>query len=111
MGVQNLEKFNVNILCKSWWNLLNKEGVWKDIVKRKYKLQNWICQVKSTVNDSPCWADLMKLKQIHMGGRIMIIGNGMQTDFWNDCWCGQIALKDQFLEFFFLQFVMRYLLV
>lgn len=54
-------------------------------VKRKYKLQNGICQVKSIVNDSPCWADLMKLKQIYMGGGIMIIDNGMQTEFWNDC--------------------------
>lgn len=78
----------------------NKEGMWQDLVQKKYKLQNGICRVNSTMSDSPCWADLLKIKQIYMRGRMMVVGDGKQTDFWHDCRCGDKPLKDQFPELF-----------
>jgi hypothetical protein len=33
-------------------------------------------------------------------GRIMIIGNGKRIDFWEDVWCGMVALKDKFRDLY-----------
>jgi hypothetical protein len=30
----------------------------------------------------------------------MIVGNGSNTDFWEDPWCGMVTLKDKFKELF-----------
>ena len=38
LGIHNLEKINVSLLCKWWWNLESKEGMWQDIVRRKYNI-------------------------------------------------------------------------
>lgn len=32
----------------------------------------------------------------------MNVGNGQHTDFWNDIWCGEKSLKDQFPQLFFV---------
>ena len=36
--------------------------------------------------DSPVWKDLLKVKQIYLQGRIMVVGDGRSTDFWHDTW-------------------------
>jgi hypothetical protein len=33
---------------------------------------------------------------MYLAGRIMKVGNGADTDFWEDPWCGNIALKSRF---------------
>lgn len=42
LGIHNLERFSISLLCKWWWNLENKEGMWPEIVKKKYRVQHGI---------------------------------------------------------------------
>lgn len=46
------------------------------------------------------WNALLKVKDLYLKGRIVKIGNGLDTDFWRDLWCGPISLKDKFQELF-----------
>jgi hypothetical protein len=36
MGVINLRKQNICLLCKWWWKLDTQNGLWQEIVKAKY---------------------------------------------------------------------------
>lgn len=80
LAIRNLERFNVSLLCKQWWNLESREGLWQKIVRKKN--DGGIYQLHSTVNDSPCWADLIKMKDVYIIGRKMKVDDGKQTDFW-----------------------------
>jgi hypothetical protein len=31
-----MRKTNISLLCKWWWRLENGEGLWQEIVRRKY---------------------------------------------------------------------------
>jgi hypothetical protein len=44
LGIKNLRKFNVSLLCKWWWALENEEGLWQDIVRLKYVKNSPTCQ-------------------------------------------------------------------
>jgi hypothetical protein len=46
------------------------------------------------------WKDLLKVKHLYLKGRIIVVGNCQNTNFWEDPWCGVIALKDKFKELF-----------
>jgi hypothetical protein len=46
------------------------------------------------------WNDLLKVKDLYLSGRYIKIGNGWDTDFWSDPWCGSVALKDKFIELY-----------
>jgi len=30
----------------------------------------------------------------------MVVGNGKNTNFWHDKWCGQVSLKDKFPQLY-----------
>jgi hypothetical protein len=47
-------------------------------------------------DDSVVWKDLLKLKHLYTTGRIMLVGNGQSTDFWNDAWRGTSVFCDKF---------------
>jgi hypothetical protein len=36
LGIMDLWKMNISLLCKWWWVLKNREGLWQEIVKTKY---------------------------------------------------------------------------
>ncbi|RCV43121.1 hypothetical protein SETIT_9G269800v2 [Setaria italica] len=90
----------MSLLCKWWWKIENGEGLWQEIFKKKYKIEGGISHLKSNQNNSPVWSDLLKVKYPYLKGRIIKIGNGLDTDFWNDPWCGVVPLRDKFQELF-----------
>jgi hypothetical protein len=55
LGIKNLRKMNISLLCKWWWNLENGEGLWPDIVRIKYVKGTPICLIKCKQFDSPVW--------------------------------------------------------
>jgi hypothetical protein len=91
---------NLSLLCKWWWKLEHEESLWQDIVKKKYKIDRGIAQLRQKPRDSSVWNDLFKVKQLYLKGRIMIVGNGSNTNFCEDPWCGMVPLKDKFKELF-----------
>ena len=33
VGIKNIEKLNISLLCKWWWKLENEDGLWQEIIK------------------------------------------------------------------------------
>jgi hypothetical protein len=60
----------------------------KTLVKAKYGVDKGITRVSMKHDDSGVWKDLLKVKHLYTTGRIMLVGNGQSTDFWNDAWHG-----------------------
>jgi hypothetical protein len=85
---------NVSLLCKWWWKIENEEGLWQEVVRKKYKIKGGIVQLRTKQSNSSLWNDLLKIKDLYLKGRVMKIGNGRDTDFWRDSWCDSIPLKD-----------------
>lgn len=71
-----------------------------DSQEKNTKLGMAFIRFKSTVRDSPCWADLVKVKYLYIKGKTMVVRGGRQTDFWGDACIGNMPLKDQYLELF-----------
>lgn len=51
-----------------WWRLEKEEGLWQDIIIFKYIKKGSINSVKHIFDNSPIWADLLKVKTIYMQG-------------------------------------------
>jgi hypothetical protein len=87
LGVKNIRKMNVSLLCKWWWKLENEEGLWKSIVRAKYlNGGSLIGAIKHKPDDSPVWYDLLKIRHIYLKGRTVKVKNGKSTLFWEDPW-------------------------
>jgi hypothetical protein len=84
LGIKDLRRMNLSLLCRWWWKLEYEEGLWQDIVKKKYKIDRGVAQLRQNPRNSSVWNDLIKVKQLYLKGRIMIVGNGRNTDFWED---------------------------
>jgi hypothetical protein len=100
LGVKDLRRMNISLLCKWWWKIENEEGLWQEIVRKKYKIKGEIVQLKTKQSNSPLWNDLIKINDLYLKGRDMKIGNGRDTDFRRDSWCDSIPLKERFRELF-----------
>jgi hypothetical protein len=84
LGIKNLRKMNISLLCKWWWMLENENGLWQEIVKMKYVHDTPICLIKSRLNDSPCWKGLMKIRPIYLPRWSYELNNGKLISFWLD---------------------------
>lgn len=84
LGVKDLRKLNLSLLGKWWWKLEMEEGVWQEIVKKKHVKGQPLSQINHKPNDSPVWSDLLQVKDIYMQGRVVIVGDGKNSDFWQD---------------------------
>jgi len=100
LGIHDLRKLNQSLLCKWWWKLENKEGMWQKVAEKKYVKNNTITSLKFKATNSPVWKDLLRVKDIYLRGRRFKIGNGRSADFWRGRWCGSIALIAKFPELF-----------
>jgi hypothetical protein len=69
LGIKNLRKLNVSLLCKWWWLLETENGLWQDIVKLKYVKGSHVALIKNKMSDSLVWSDLMKIRHIYLRGR------------------------------------------
>ncbi|WVZ60403.1 hypothetical protein U9M48_010430 [Paspalum notatum var. saurae] len=94
LGIKNLENLNISLLCKWWWKFENEEGLWQNIVRKKYKVNNDISMVKHKMGDFPIWSDLIKIIDLYKRGRVVKTMNGDKTKFWHDCWLREKPLKD-----------------
>ena len=93
LGIKNIKKMNVSLLCKWWWKIEHEEGLWQTIVKAKYMSgNNLITLIKHKVDDSPIWSDLLKIRHIYLRGRSTKVKNGKHTLFWEEAWFKQNPL-------------------
>ena len=36
LGIKNIQKINISLLCKWWWKLEKGDGLWQKLIKEKY---------------------------------------------------------------------------
>ena len=93
LGIKNIKILNICLLCKWWWRLETKNGMWQSPVRSKYNVTNGIWFIKGKQNDSPIWKDLLEVGHFYLqAGRIIVISGVRETDFWHDVWVGTISL-------------------
>jgi hypothetical protein len=81
LGIKDIRKMNISLLCKWWWRLEKEKGIWEEIVRAKYLKNGVIGNIGHKLDDSPVWADLLKVKNIYLKGRKTHVNNGKQTLF------------------------------
>jgi hypothetical protein len=69
-------------------------------VKAKYGINKSLHHIRMKSDDSPVWKDLLKVKHLYLKGRMMTVGNGNSTDFWNDAWCGTFPFCEKYPQRF-----------
>jgi len=68
LGVKDISKMNISLLCKWWWKLETEDGLWQDLVQKKYVKDSPLSVVTHKIDDSPIWTDLLKVRQVYLGG-------------------------------------------
>ena len=90
----NLEVQNRCLLSKWLFKLINEDGLWQDLLKRKYLSNKSISQVSKKLGDSHFWSGLM-----HVKNQFLVLGSfevkcGNQARFWEDRWIGDKPLME-----------------
>ena len=97
LGIENLEVKNRCLLSKWLYKLaLETEATWAQILRSKYLQSKTLSQVTMRPNDSPFWKGLMRIKATFFNRTRFIVGNGIDTRFWEDMWLGDAPLATQY---------------
>ena len=94
--VLNLGVHNRCLLSKWLFKLINEDGLWKKLLRRKYLRDKTITQVQYMLGDSYFWVGLMMVKRDFLRFGKFNLGDGSQVRFWEDVWMGARSLKDCF---------------
>jgi hypothetical protein len=96
LGIEDLELKNKSLLAKWLHKLINEEGMWQELLHKKYLSSKTLSQVSANPTDSPFWKGLMKVKDEFFKRGSFQIGNGQSTRFWEDIWLGQRSLASEY---------------
>jgi len=80
--------------------LMNEEGTWQKLLKRKYLENKTLSQVTKQPADSQFWYGLMNVKDYFWARGKFEVKNGEKVRFWEDCWTGQKPLMQQYPELY-----------
>ena len=84
LGILNLEIQNVCLLSKWLYKLINEDGVWQELLRKKYLKNKTISEVKWKPGDSYFLSGLMKVKDRFLHLSTFNLHNGTQIRFWED---------------------------
>lgn len=104
LGVLDLELMNISLLCKWLWKLENEEGVWQEILRKKYLSKQTLSQVESGPGNSQFWAGLLSVKKLFLDRCSRVLRSGSNTRFWEDIWYGEMSLQLKFPRLYTLTF-------
>jgi hypothetical protein len=110
LGIKNMELFNDSLLCKWKWRCLtDSEAPWFQLLQFRYgSLAGNLLRQEGRValkKASIWWRDIWKLGSEEDGGWFgsnisIILGDGVDIDFWKDKWMGTLPLRDLFPDLF-----------
>jgi hypothetical protein len=100
LGVKDIRKQNISLLCKWWWKLETLDGLWQDIIKAKYLRNKTVATVTSRFNNSPCWKVILEVKETYFAGINVVLNNGNITRLWKDPIMGEQPFCDKFTVLF-----------
>jgi hypothetical protein len=93
MGIMDLDIQNKCILSKWVFKLLNEDGIWQQMLRRKYLKGKTLSQVEKRKGDSHFWSGLMEVKNLVLEWGRFEVQDGSQTRFWEDLWLGREPLN------------------
>ena len=96
LGILNLDAQNKCLLSKWLFKLINEQGVWQTLLRRKYLQFKSLTQVEYSPGDSHFWSGLMHVKPEFLRWGKFKLGNGSLIRFWEDTWLGNEPLKNQY---------------
>ncbi|GKV15062.1 hypothetical protein SLEP1_g25863 [Rubroshorea leprosula] len=107
LGVKDLRKFNLALLGKWWGRLVRGDnGLWGKVILEKYgkvgeSTYNWLREGFNY--GSAWWRDICRLSNMDgnkkgwlVDGLEIRVGDGKDTSFWWDEWCGGVSLANKF---------------
>ncbi|WVZ49766.1 hypothetical protein U9M48_001095 [Paspalum notatum var. saurae] len=100
LGILNLEAQNTCLLSKWLYKLINEDGIWQQLLRKKYLKNKTIGEVFWKPGDSHFWSGLMKVKDQFMDLSTFQVHNGLQIRFWEDKWLENFTLKEQYPSLF-----------
>jgi hypothetical protein len=71
---------------------LNEDGLWQQILRKKYLKGKTLSQVVKKAGDSHFWSGLMEVKDLVLSRGKFKVQNGTQARFWEDPWLGKVPL-------------------
>jgi hypothetical protein len=92
VGIIDLDTQNKCLLSKWIVKLLNEDGLWQQVLKKKYLKGRTLSQVVKKKGDSHFWAGLMEVKDLVLQRGRFRVHDGSQTRFWEDLWLGKEPL-------------------
>lgn len=95
LGILDLQDMNKSLLCKWLWKLEKTEGLWQEMLTKKY-LQRQILATWDQGGGSYFWQSLMAVNHIFQQCITRVVGNGAKTLFWEDIWLDGMALASKF---------------
>jgi len=96
LGIKNLDIQNQCLLSKWLFKLINEDGLWQKLLKRKYIKYKPIGQVQKRPGDSHFWSGLMKVKDKFLNLGSFQLNNGENISFWKDKWLDNFTLSQQY---------------
>jgi hypothetical protein len=93
MGIIDLDIQNKCLLSKWVFKLLNEDGVWQQMLRKKYLKGKTLSQVEKQKGDSHFWCGLLEVKNMVLQRGRFQVQDGSQTRFWEDLWLGREPLR------------------
>lgn len=108
LGVKRLREFNIALLGKWCWRLLlERDDLWRKVLVARYGVEDGGLEDGGR-SCSSWWREIVRIRDgIGEGGEGWFgscvrrrVEDGADTDFWRDCWCGDVPLCVRFRRLF-----------
>jgi hypothetical protein len=96
LGIQNIDVQNKCMLSKWLLKLINEEGLWQNLLRRKYLRTQTISHVQKKPGDSHFWSGLINVKEYFLSLGHFQLNNGGNIHFWEDRWLENFTLRQQY---------------
>jgi hypothetical protein len=77
--------YKINVFFGKWiFKLLNEDGLWQQVLKKKYLMGKTLSQVERKKGDSHFWSGLIEVKTLVLERDRFQVHDGSETRFWED---------------------------
>lgn len=99
MGIKDIKKMNVSLLCKWWWKIETEEGLWQSIISYKYLRGKTFIQYATSRMILLCGKTYLR-SHVYLQGRHVVVGSGDNTSLWRDAWLADKPLMESYPDLF-----------